>query len=263
MPKFSACVSMMYTEIDFFDRFEAAACSGFRGVELFFPYEYEKDRLSETLERNRLTLVGFCLPAGDWEGGEVGIACLPERVGEFQDGVDRGIEYAKALGCEQIVTIAGIPAEDADEDLLKKTYVSNLKFAATELGKVGVRLMIEPTSTTIRPGTYLQTSAQALSIMEEVNSDNLFLECDVHHMQCMEGDLARNIETNLDRISHIQIADVPDRNEPGTGEINYDYLLPFLDRIGYDRWVGCEYWPRTTTEESLGWIASYMPQEGD
>ena len=262
MPRFSACLSMMYTELDFLDRFEAAARSGFRGVELFFPYEYDKGRLSEVLESNSLTLVGFCLPAGDWEGGEVGITCLPGRESEFQDGVGLGLEHARALGCQQLVAIAGIPSEGADPDLLRETYVSNLRFAATELGKAGVRLMIEPTSTAIRPGTYLQTSRQALSIMEEVGSDNLFLECDVHHMQAMEGDLARNIEANLDRISHIQIADVPDRHEPGTGEINYDFLLGFLDRIGYSRWVGCEYWPRTTTEEGLTWMASYLYESG-
>ena len=257
MPRFSASLLTMFTELDFLDRFEAVAQSGFKGVEMLHPYPYDKGQLAETVNSNELSVVGFCLPGGDFDAGEVGIACLHDRVDEFQEAVGLGIEYAKVLGCQQVVCLSGLVPEGADADLLRETFVSNLRFASAELGKAGVRLMIEPVSTRQRPTIYLQTSAQALSVIEEVRSDNLYIEYDVYHMQVMEGDLAITVQDNLGLISHIQIADSPGRHEPGTGEINYTFLLDFLDRIGYDRWVGCEYVPAAGTVEGLGWMAPY------
>ena len=258
MPRFCANLTMMYNEVGFLDRFAAAARSGFKGVEYLVPYDYDKGLLAEILDRNQLSQVAFCLPMGDFAGGEVGIACLPDRVGEFQDGVGLGVEYARALECDQLVCISGIAPPDGDPELLHDTFASNLGFATSELRRYGIRLLIEPINTIDRPGIFLQTMAQAASIIREVGSDNLFVEYDTCHAQSMQGDLARTIEANLNLIGHIQIADVPGRHEPGTGEINFPFLLSFLDRIGYGGWVGCEYRPRTTTEESLGWIRPYL-----
>lgn len=257
MPKFAANLSMLYGEHDFLDRFGTAAKDGFRGVEYLFPYAFEKEVLAEALNKHSLTQVLHNMPAGDWDAGERGLACLPDRVGEFQDGVGKAIGYAKALGCTQLHAMAGIRPESADPDLLDHTYVENLRFAATATKKAGIRLLIEAINTIDIPGFYLSTSAQALAVIETVGSDNLFFQYDIYHMQIMEGDLARTIEANLPRIAHIQLADNPGRNEPGTGEINYPYLFEKIDQLGYQGWIGCEYKPASTTAEGLGWFAPY------
>ena len=258
MPRLAANLTMLFNEVDFPDRFEAASRAGFVGVEYLFPYAYDKDMLAEKLHGNGLTQALHNLPAGDWDAGERGIACLPDRVGEFQDGVGAAIEYASALGCTQINCLAGVPPEGADDDTLRETLVGNLRFAASKLKDAGIALLVEPINTRDIPGFYLTRTAQALSVIDEVGSDNLWLQYDVYHMQIMEGDLVQTIETNLSAIRHVQIADNPGRNEPGTGEINYDFVLAELDRLGYAGWVGCEYKPLTTTEEGLGWAAKYL-----
>lgn len=258
MPKFAANLTMLYNEADFLDRFEAAAKSGFRGVEYLFPYAYDKNLLADKLKTLRLTQVLHNLPAGDWGAGDRGIACHPARVGEFQDGVGKAIDYASALGCQQVNCLAGIAPKDAKPDQLRKILVENLKFAAGKLKAAGIRLLIEPINTYDIPGFYLSRSAQALEIMDEVGSDNLFLQYDVYHMQRMEGELAASLKKHLSRIRHIQIADNPGRNEPGTGEINYPFLFKYIDQIGYDGWIGCEYKPAATTVAGLGWVATYL-----
>ena len=249
MPRLAANLTMLFNEVDFPDRFEAASRAGFVGVEYLFPYAYDKDMLAEKLHGNGLTQALHNLPAGDWDAGERGIACLPDRVDEFQDGVGAAIEYASALGCTQINCLAGVPPEGADDDTLRETLVGNLRFAASKLKDAGIALVVEPINTRDIPGFYLTRTAQALSVIDEVGSDNLWLQYDVYHMQIMEGDLVPTIEANLGAIRHVQIADNPGRNEPGTGEINYDFVLAELDRLGYAGWVGCEYKPLTTTEE--------------
>jgi hydroxypyruvate isomerase len=261
MPKFAANLTMMFNEVDFPDRFEAAAKAGFRGVEYLFPYAYDKNQLADKLKTHKLTQVLHNLPAGDWGAGERGIGCLPARVGEFQDGVGKAIEYAQALGCQQINCLAGIAPKDASPDVLRKTFVENLRFAAGKLKAAGIRLLIEPINTFDIPGFYLSRTAQALEIMNDVGSDNLFLQYDVYHMQRMEGELAASLKNNLARIRHIQIADNPGRNEPGTGEINYSFLFRHIDQIGYDGWIGCEYKPATNTVAGLGWAATYLSQK--
>ena len=258
MPRLAANLTMLFNEVDFPDRFEAASRAGFVGVEYLFPYAYDKDMLAEKLHGNGLTQALHNLPAGDWDAGERGIACLPDRVGEFQDGVGAAIEYASALGCTQVNCLAGAPPEGADDDTLRETLVGNLRFAASKLKDAGIALVVEPINTRDIPGFYLTRTAQALSVIDEVGSDNLWLQYDVYHMQIMEGDLVPTIEANLGAIRHVQIADNPGRNEPGTGEINYDFVLAELDRLGYAGWVGCEYKPLTTTEDGLGWAAKYL-----
>jgi hydroxypyruvate isomerase len=258
MPKFCANLTLLFNEHDFIDRFAKAAEAGFKGVEYLFPYEHDKQRLANALQEHKLVQVLHNLPAGKWAEGERGIACHPDRVGEFQDGVGLAIEYATALGCRQVNCLAGLCPADVPEQRQRTTFVANLKFAALKLKESGIRLLIEPINTRDIPGFYLTRSKQALEIIDEVGSDNLFLQYDIYHMQIMEGDLARTIQANLARIPHMQLADNPGRNEPGTGEINYAFLFDFIDRIGYRGWIGCEYKPKTTTGEGLSWIAPYL-----
>ena len=260
MPKFAANLTLLYNEHAFPDRFAAAARAGFSGVEYLFPYDFDKNRLAEQLHEHKLIQVLHNLPAGDWPGGERGIACHPDRVGEFQDGVGQAIEYATALNCKQVNCLAGIAPAGAASDRLRATLVSNLKFAAQKLKQSGIKLLIEPINTRDIPGFYLNRTQQALDLIAEVGSDNLYLQYDIYHMQVMEGDLATTIEKNLKLIPHMQLADNPGRHEPGTGEINYDFLFAFIDRIGYQGWIGCEYKPATTTDAGLGWIKPYLRQ---
>jgi len=258
MPRFAANLTMMYNEVDFLDRFEAAAASGFQGVEYLFPYPFNKEELAERLQEHSLTQVLHNLPAGDWGAGDRGIACLPDRVSEFRDGVGEAIHYAQALDCKQVNCLAGIRPEGVDPDLVRATFVSNLRFAADKLREEGIRLLIEPINTRDIPGFYLCHTQQGLDIIDEVGSDNVALQYDIYHMQIMEGDLGRTIESNLARIGHMQLADNPGRHEPGTGEINYPFLFEFIDKLGYSGWIGCEYKPAAKTEEGLGWIKSHL-----
>jgi hydroxypyruvate isomerase len=254
MPKFAANLSMLFTELPFPERFAAAAKAGFRGVEYLSPYAMPKQDIADLLKANGLTQVLFNLPAGNWEGGERGIACHPDRVSEFQEGVGKAIDYAKALGCGQVNCLAGIVPEGVDAATAHKTLVSNLKFAAGKLEEAGILLIAEPINVYDIPGFFLNRSAQAIALFDEVGSDNLKLQYDIYHMQRMEGELAKTIERLLPRIAHLQIADNPGRNEPGTGEINYSFLFNFIDRIGYTGWVGAEYRPLTSTVAGLSWM---------
>lgn len=259
MPRLAANLTMLFNEVPFLERFGLAAAAGFRGVEYMFPYEYDAQQLKEQLDAHGLTQVLHNLPAGNWAAGDRGIACLPSRIAEFEAGVDTAIAYAKALGCRQLNCLAGICPPDVDIDAARDTFVRNLRFAANKLDGVGIKLFMEPVNTRDIPGFFLCRTSQAVDIIDTVGSDNLLLQYDVYHMQVMEGDLARTIERLLPRIGHIQVADPPARHEPGTGEINYAFLLGFLDRIGYTGWVGCEYKPATTTAAGLGWTKPYLP----
>ena len=257
MTKFAANLSMLFTEAPFPDRFAPAAEAGFRGVEYLFPYAFQKDDIAERLHKNGLTQVLFNLPAGNWEAGERGIACHPDRVSEFQDGVGAAIDYAKALSCTQVNCLAGIVPAGVDASVAHQTLAENLKFAASKLKDAGITLLAEPVNTYDIPGFFLNRSAQAIALFDEVGSLNLKLQYDIYHMQRMEGELANTIERLLPRIAHLQLADNPGRNEPGTGEINYPFLLNFIGRLGYDGWIGCEYKPRHGTKEGLGWMHAY------
>jgi hydroxypyruvate isomerase len=254
MPKFAANLSMLFTEAAFLDRFAAASDAGFTGVEYLFPYDYAPTEIKARLDEHGLAQVLFNLPAGDWGAGERGIACHPDRVTEFREGVDLAIDYATVLGCAQVNCLAGIKPEGVGDDAARETLIENLGFAAERLEAAGIRLLAEPINTRDIPGFFLTRTEQALAIFDTVGSRNLKLQYDLYHMQVMEGDLARTLERHLDRIAHVQIADNPGRHEPGTGEIHYPFLFAHLDRLGYTGWVGCEYKPATTTGEGLGWL---------
>ncbi len=258
MPKFAANLTMLFNETPFMERFDQAAAAGFTAVEFLFPYDFAVEQLKAALERNKLQLVLHNLPAGDWAAGERGIACHPDRVEEFHAGVDKAIAYASALGVKQVNCLAGIQPQDVTAADARQTLVDNLKFAAPKLKAAGIKLLIEPINTFDIPGFFLNRTRQALDIIADTGSDNIFVQYDIYHMQRMEGELAKTIERHLGQIAHLQLADNPGRNEPGTGEINYPFLFAFLDRIGYTGWIGCEYKPATTTEAGLGWVAPYL-----
>lgn len=254
MPKLAANLSMLFTEYYFLDRFKAAADAGFKGVEYLFPYNRDANELAELLEKNNLKQVLFNLPAGDWRAGDRGISCDPERISEFREGVDVAIEYANALGCEQCNALAGLLPEGVSPEQAHETLVANLKYAADRMQTAGVRLVAEAINTRDMPGFFLKSSAQGFALVDEVNSANFGFQYDCYHMQIMEGNLSATIAANLDKIKHIQIADTPGRHEPGSGEINYRFLLKYLDEIRYNGWVGCEYIPEAYTKDGLGWI---------
>jgi hydroxypyruvate isomerase len=258
MLKFSANLTIMFNEVDFLDRFAAAAKAGFNAVEFLLPYPYDKSELAGFLRTNKLLVVLFNMPAGDWNAGDRGMACDPARVSEFQEGVGKAIDYAHALGCKQIHCMAGLKPRGVSEEKMRATYIANLQFAGRELSKHGLKLLIEAINTRDMPDFYLNTSRQAFSIMDDAKVPNLYFQYDIYHMQVMEGDLAPTIEKNLAKIGHMQLADTPGRHEPGTGEINYAFLFRHIERIGYEGWIGCEYRPATTTEAGLGWIKPYL-----
>ncbi|GAA3897468.1 hydroxypyruvate isomerase [Halomonas cibimaris] len=256
MARFAANLSMLFTEVEFLDRFQAAAKAGFKGVEYLFPYDFEASEIKKRLDDNGLEQVLFNLPAGDWAGGERGIGCHPDRVDEFRDGVDQAIEYARVLGNAQLNCLAGKQPEGVSDEEARKTLIDNLRFAADKLKAEGILLIAEPINTRDIPGFFLNRTEQALSLFDAVGSDNLKLQYDIYHMQIMEGDIAPTIEKHLKRIAHVQLADTPGRHEPGTGEINYPFLFSHLDRLGYSGWIGCEYKPAAGTQEGLDWLDS-------
>lgn len=216
MPKFAANLTMLYNEYPFLDRFAAARADGFAAVEFLFPYAYPKEQIAETLQQNLLKQVLHNLPAGNWEAGERGIACLPDRTGEFQEGVGRAIEYATALACPQVNCLTGIAPPGADPDRVRATLVENLKFAADKLEAAGIRLLIEPINDKDIPGFWLNYADQAVALVDELGSRNVFVQYDLYHQQRMSGELAATFRRLKDRIAHIQVADNPGRNEPGT-----------------------------------------------
>ncbi len=258
MLNFAANLTMLFNEDDFLKRFKAASDIGFQGVEYLFPYDFDKNDIALELKTHGLVQVLHNLPAGNWDRGERGIACYPDRVSEFREGVDLAIEYANALNCQQLNCLAGIPSADHTPEDISDTLISNLRYAADELKNEGIRLLIEPINVRDMPGFYLNYTNQAREIIESVGSDNLFLQYDIYHMQIMEGDLTKTIESNLDIIKHLQIADNPGRNEPGTGEINYPFLFSMLEDFGYQGWVGCEYIPKNNTISGLQWIKQFL-----
>lgn len=261
MPKFAANLTMLFTEHPFLDRFEHAAKAGFKAVEFLFPYAYAAEDIKAQLDANGLSLVLHNLPAGNWDAGERGIACHPDRVDEFRAGVATAITYAKVLGVKQLNCLAGKTSPGVSDTLLRDTFIANLKIAASELGEAGLRLLIEPINRFDIPGFYLSGTHQALEILDAVGASNALVQYDIYHAQRMEGELAKTMQTVLPRIGHIQLADNPGRHEPGTGEINYPFLFAHLDRIGYSGWIGCEYKPATTTVAGLGWLQTTHTQK--
>ncbi len=257
MPKFAANISMLYNEVPFLERFAAAAIGGFKGVEYVGPYDHPAEEISALLSKHGLTQVLFNLPAGNWAAGERGIGCHPDRVAEFQDGVAKAIAYAKVLGNKQINCLAGILPKAFEPEKAEETFISNLRFAASEMKKAGILLIAEPINFHDIPGFFLNRSAQAIAIFDKVGSDNLKLQYDIYHMQRMEGEIAKTMERLMPRIGHIQVAGNPNRTEPDQGELNYPYLFALIDRLGYTGWIGAEYRPVKTTAEGLGWLKQW------
>jgi len=258
MPSFCANLTMLFNEVSFPERFERARAAGFTAVEFMFPYEWDKKVLAAKLEECHLKQVMFNLLAGYWAAGERGIACLPDRIAEFRQGVGIAIEYAKALNCTQVNCLAGIAPQRQPLEQVQNTLVENLRFAAVTLEKEGIRLLVEPINDRDMPGFYVTHTRDALEVFKLVRHKNLWLQYDIYHMQVMEGNLANTIRDNLQRIAHIQVADNPGRHEPGTGEINYPFLFNFIDEIGYKGWIGCEYRPVGRTEDGLKWLRPYL-----
>lgn len=258
MPRFAANLSTMFNEYNFLDRFKAAAHAGFKGVEYLFPYDFNPTDIKAELDEHGLKQVLFNMTAGNWEMGERGMACIPERINEFKESVEQSIEYAKVLECKQIHCMMGITPQGTAKDVLLQTVLDNLQYAADKFRDENIKLLIEPINTRDIPGYYLSHTADALNLITEIDANNILLQYDIYHMQIMEGDLAMTIKENLASIAHIQIADTPGRHEPGTGEINYPFLFKLLDDVGYQGWIGCEYFPRTTTLDSLKWCEAYQ-----
>ena len=254
MPRFAANLSLLFNELPFLQRFEAAARAGFTAVEFLFPYDHAASAIRQRLEDNGLQLVLHNLPPGNWEAGDRGMACHPQRVAEFRASVARAVDYAQALGAPQLHCMAGIAPAGVAPQQLRETLLANLSFAAAALRTAGLRLLIEPINPYDFPGYYLSGTAQAVELLDVLGADNAFVQYDIYHAQRSEGELAATLSRYLHRIAHVQLADNPGRHEPGSGEINYAYLLAHLDRIGYSGWVGCEYRPAGTTLEGLGWM---------
>ncbi|MGH6610802.1 MAG: 2-oxo-tetronate isomerase [Burkholderiaceae bacterium] len=254
MPKFAANLGMLFTELPFEQRFAAAARNGFKATELLFPYDHSPSDIAKWLDDNGLQNRGLNLWPGDFSAGERGLASLPGREKEFRSAVSRALEYAEATETPTLHAMCGIVPPGDDRTAHRAVYIENLRYAARELAKTHRTLLIEPINPRDIPGYFLNTQADAHAIVSEVGEPNLKVQMDFYHAQIIEGDLAIKFRKYFDNIGHVQIAGVPDRHEPDSGEVNYAYLLRMLDEAGYTGWVGCEYRPRRSTEEGLGWM---------
>ncbi len=258
MPRLEANLQFMFNELDVLDRYDAAAKAGFKGVELQSPYSIPVEHIVDRLERNELRHIIINMPMNDPDTGKGNVPLRPDRTDLYKERVAQGVEYAKELGCLGVNVGVGPLPDDVPAAEARATLVSNLRHAAGELEKVGVKGLIEAINTRDQPGFFIHTTAQTRGLIEEVGHSNLFIQYDFYHMQIMEGDLAPTVKENLDLIAHMQLADTPGRHEPGTGEINYNYLLPYLDEIGYGGWVGCEYHPANETLSGLRWADKWL-----
>ena len=264
MPKLAANLSFLYNELPFLDRFAAAAKDGFRAVEYLFPYEWPAEEIVRRLKDNGLQQVLFNAPPGDWDRGDRGIACLPGREAEFREGIHKALTYAKALACPRVHVMAGLVPDGTIRDALHGTYVANLHWAAVEAARQGVGLLIEPINTRDIPGYFLNRQDQAHAIVDAVGALNLQVQMDLYHCQIVEGDVAMKLRQYLPtgRVGHLQIASVPERNEPDGGELNHGYLFALIDELsangGWDGWIGCEYRPRSTASAGLGWARGML-----
>jgi 2-dehydrotetronate isomerase len=257
MPKFAANLSMMFQEIGFLDRFDAATRAGFKGVEFLFPYDHSPEIIADRLARNNLSLALFNTVPGDWNGGERGLAALPGREQEFRDGVDKAITYARATGCPLLHTMAGLWPEGRDKTAGERVYIDNLRWAAERVAAAGLTAIIEPINTRDIPGYFLNYTGQAMAVIERVGHPNLKLQLDLYHVQIMEGDLAAKLRALSGHYPHVQIAGTPGRHEPDVGEVHYPYLFDLFDELGYAGWIGCEYRPKGDTVAGLGWAKKY------
>jgi hydroxypyruvate isomerase len=258
MPKLAANLSTLFREVGFLERFAAARRAGFRAVEYQYPYEFKAEDVAAAAREAGVPVVLHNVPRGDAQRGEHGTACLPGREQAFRDDLERAIAYARSAGCTSLHCLAGVVAAGAQHTELHATYVANLKYAARRLAREEMRLLIEPVSERTAANYFLAGSAQAVRVLDEVAADNAFLQYDLFHMQILEGNLAATIERLLPRIGHMQLADAPGRDEPGSGEINFGFVLAHIDRLGYGGWIGCEYNPKGDTLQGLTWARAYL-----
>jgi hydroxypyruvate isomerase len=253
MPRFNANLSWLFQEVPFFDRFEAAAKAGFKGVEVLFPFEYSHNEIAAALEAHKLEMVLFNTPPGKFSAGERGIAALPGREIEFRDAFDQCIAYANALQCTRIHVMAGI-TQDVAPQSARHTLISNLEDALQKVANSNLSLLLEPINTRDIPGYFLTTIEQADLLLREIANSQLKIQFDWYHAQIMGGDLSRRTQEFFAKTGHFQLAGVPDRSEPDTGEVNFPHLFHLVDMLQYEGWIGCEYRPRNRTENGLGWL---------
>jgi hydroxypyruvate isomerase len=255
MPRFAANLTMLYGEHPFLDRFAAAAADGFNAVEYLFPYDHDARKLRARLDENGLLQVLFNAPPGDWDAGERGVAAVPGREEEFKAGFGTALEYADALSCPRIHVMSGLGAPE-DRDRMLETYRRNLAWAATEAAAQGVDVLVEPLNHRDVPGYLVSRQSEAHRLVEDVGASNVGVQLDLYHLQISEGDVTATLRRDLPtgRVRHLQVAGVPDRHEPDTGELDMPRVLGVVDELGYDGWVGCEYGPRAGTSAGLGWI---------
>jgi len=265
MPKFAANLSMLYPELEFLDRFAAAARDGFKAVEFLFPYAFEPREIATRLRDNGLQQVLFNAPPGDWDAGDRGLACLPKRGQEFRAGISKALDYAEILHCPRVHVMAGIVPAGTARETLYPVYIEQLRWAAVEAARRGIDVLIEPINTRDIPGFFLNRQDQAHKVLDDVGISSLKVQMDLYHCQIVEGDLATKLRRYVPtgNVGHIQIAGVPGRHEPDVGEVNYPYLFALLDELAYGGWVGCEYRPRYGvqaggTSAGLAWLAPYL-----
>ena len=254
MPQFAANLTMMFNEVPFLDRFRAASDASFKAVEFLFPYEHSPEEVAAKVKAAGIEIVLFNMPAGNWAAGERGITGLPGREQEFRDGVDKALTYAEQLSVPRLHAMAGIAPAGVDAQACRATLIANLKYAARKLAEHNIVLLLEAINTRDMPGFIVSTQKDSHAICEAVGESNLKMQMDLYHMQVMEGDLATSLKRYAPQCGHIQIAGCPERHEPDTGEIRYEYLFRLLDEIGYAGWLGCEYRPAGKTTDGLKWF---------
>ncbi|HEX3550930.1 MAG TPA: TIM barrel protein [Candidatus Elarobacter sp.] len=259
--RFSANLSFLFGELPFLDRIDAAAANGFRGVEYMSPYEYDVAEIKRRLRANGLEQVLFNLPVGDFAKGERGFASDPARVDEFREGVDDAVDVARELGCTRVNMLVGIAIPGHDGAYARATLVKNARYAARALDAIGATLLVEPLNRIDTPGFLIGTTAEALALIAETGAKNFKLQYDMYHAQRVEGNQIATIRAHAAQIAHVQIADSPGRNEPGTGELAYERILPVLDDVGYEGWIGLEYKPSRPVPQTFDWVASFRTPE--
>ncbi|BCL69556.1 hydroxypyruvate isomerase [Vibrio nigripulchritudo] len=257
MPKFAANLTMLFNEVDFLDRFGLAKHAGFKAVEFLFPYEYEARDIADKLKENDLELALFNLPPGNWKSGDRGIAALPDRESEFRESIEIALGYAQALNCKKVHAMAGIVESCFSREQHVSTFIKNIRFAADAFATQGIEVMLEPLNSRDVHGYFISQQQEAIELIHQIDRPNVKLQFDFYHAQIMDGDITRLLRKCGNYIGHVQVASVPDRHEPDLGELNFPYLFDVLENIGYKDWIGCEYRPKTSTNEGLGWMRRY------
>lgn len=258
MAKFAANLTMLFTEVDFLERFEKAHNAGFKAVEYLFPYAFDAQVLAKKMQQFGFQQALFNMPPGDWDAGERGFAAIPGREAEFKASVDTALHYAQALNCKKVHAMSGIVDSNYSREQHEATFIDNIRYAADKFAQQGIMLVLEPLNNRDVPNYFFAHQRDAVELIKRVDRPNVKLQLDLYHAQIMDGDLSMLIKELAPYTGHIQIASVPERHEPSEGELNYPHLFTVLDNSGYQGWIGCEYNPRNSTEEGLGWVKPYL-----